>query len=151
MAGCGEREAFLRRFVVLSDQQACAVVLWAAMTHAVAAFVVVAYLSISSPEKRSGKTRLLEVLDLLASRPWLTGGTTKAALVRKMDRDHPTLLLDESDAAFNGDKEYGEAPGGAQQRLLQGQALLHLRRQHPQREGLRCLRAEGDRWHRQAA
>src|SRR5262245_13954240 len=58
-------ESFLRRFVVLTDDQACAVVLWTAMTHAIAAFVVVAYLSITSPEKRSGKTRLLEVLRLL--------------------------------------------------------------------------------------
>ena len=71
-----------------------------------------AYLSVTSPEKRSGKTRLLEVLRLLVANPWLTGGTTKAALVRKVDKDSPTLLLDESDAAFSGDREYSEALRG---------------------------------------
>lgn len=105
-------EKFIRRFVILSDDQATAVVLWTAHTHAIAAATVTAYLSITSPEKRSGKTRLLEVLRLLVANPWLTGGTTKAALVRKIHRDVPTLLLDESDAAFNGDKEYGEALRG---------------------------------------
>jgi hypothetical protein len=70
------------------------------------------YLDIHSPEKRSGKSRLLEVVATLAAKPWLTGGTSKAALVRKMDHDSPTLLLDESDTAFGGDKEYGEALRG---------------------------------------
>lgn len=105
-------ENFLRRFVVLTDDQACAIVLWVAHTHVIEAAVVTAYLSVTSPEKRSGKTRLLEVLRLLVANPWLTGGTTKAALVRKMHKDHPTLLLDESDAAFNGDAEYSEALRG---------------------------------------
>lgn len=105
-------ESFLRRFVVLSDHQACAVALWAAHSYAIEAAVVTPYLWITSPEKRSGKTRLLEVLRLIVAKPWLTGGTTKAALVRKVDRDQPTLLLDESDAAFNGDQEYSEALRG---------------------------------------
>jgi tetratricopeptide (TPR) repeat protein len=107
-----QAERFVRRFVVLSDDQGCATALWTAHTHAIEAAVVTAYLLVTSPEKRSGKTRLLEVLNLLAANTWLTGGTTKAALVRKVDRDAPTLLLDESDAAFNGDKEYSEALRG---------------------------------------
>ena len=105
-------EGFLRRFVVVTDEQACSVILWTAHTHAILAAVAAAYLSVTSPEKRSGKTRLLKVLRLLVVNPWLTGGTTKAALVRKVDRDHPTLLLDESDAAFNGADDYSEALRG---------------------------------------
>jgi Protein of unknown function (DUF3631) len=105
-------QSFLRRFVVLTDDQACAIALWVAHTYVVEAAVVTPYLWISSPEKRSGKTRLLEVLRLIVANPWLTGGTTKAALVRKVDKDSPTLLLDESDAAFNADLEYSEALRG---------------------------------------
>src|SRR5208337_716051 len=70
------------------------------------------YLQIASAEKRSGKSRLLEVLELLVNRPWLTSRTSAAALVRKLNEAHPTLLLDESDAAFSGDKEYSEALRG---------------------------------------
>ena len=75
-------------FVVLSDDQSTAIVLWVAHTYATAAAVVTVYLWVTSPEKRSGKTGLLEVLNLLAANTWLTGGTTKAALVRKV---HPML------------------------------------------------------------
>ena len=46
----------------------------------------------------------------------LAGGvshvTAAACLVRKIDAKRPALLLDESDAAFNGDKEYAEVLRG---------------------------------------
>ncbi|MBI4310221.1 MAG: DUF3631 domain-containing protein [Chloroflexi bacterium] len=100
--------AFLRRFLVLSLHQAHAIALWVVHTHAFAAAEATPYLSITSPEKRSGKTRLLEVLELLVARPWLTGRVTAAVLARKVDAECPTLLLDESDAAFKGDREYAE-------------------------------------------
>lgn len=103
---------YIRRFVVLTPQQADAVALWIMHTHCVAIAEATPYLSITSPEKRSGKTRLLEVLELLAARPWFTGRATPAVLVRKIDRDAPTLLLDESDAAFKGSQEYAEALRG---------------------------------------
>jgi hypothetical protein len=48
-------------------------------------------------------------LEPLVARPWFTGRTSAAALVRKVDKFAPTLLLDESDAAFGGDKDYSEA------------------------------------------
>ena len=65
-----------------------------------------------SPEKRSGKTRLLEVLALIVARPWFTGRVTAAVLVRKLAKETPTLLLDESDAAFAAEKEYAAALRG---------------------------------------
>jgi hypothetical protein len=105
-------EAFVRQFVVLSDDQAAAVVLWAAHTHAFEAATATPYLSISSAEMESGKTRLLEVLRLLVANPWFTGRTTTAALTRKIDRAAPALLLDEGDPAFAGDKDYAEALRG---------------------------------------
>jgi len=108
----GDLEALLRRFVVLSDEQATAVVLWVAHSHALEAAEVTPYLSITSAEKGSGKTRLLECLELVVARPWFSSRTTAAALVRKVDAECPTLLLDESDAAFGGDREYSETLRG---------------------------------------
>jgi hypothetical protein len=102
----------VRRFVVLSVEELFAVALWAVHTHATDAADATPYLNITSAEKRSGKTRLLEVLELLVARPWRTGRTSAAALVRKIDGAKATLLLDESDAAFKGDREYGEALRG---------------------------------------
>ena len=107
-----ELAGFVRRFVVMSTAQCDAAALWIAHTRCFDASEQTPYLAISSAEKRSGKTRLLEVLELLVARPWLTGRVTAAVLARKVDAEKPTLLLDESDAAFNGDKEYAEALRG---------------------------------------
>ncbi len=104
--------AFIRRYVILSAQQADAISLWIAHAWAFEAADATPYLNIYSPEKRSGKTRLLELLEVLVARPWLTGRVSAAVLVRKIDQERSTLLLDESDAAFRGEKEYAEALRG---------------------------------------
>ena len=92
--------------------QARVVALWVVHTHAINAADCTAYLSINSAEKQSGKTRLLEVLRLLAGVAWFTGRVTAAVLVRKIDAVAPSLLLDECDAAFGGDPIYAEALRG---------------------------------------
>lgn len=103
---------FLGRFVALSMAQAVAVALWVVHTHAMDAADCTPYLAINSAEKQSGKTRLLEVLRLLVLAAWFTGRVTAAVLSRKIDAVCPTLLLDESDAAFNGDETYAEVLRG---------------------------------------
>jgi hypothetical protein len=103
---------FIRKFVRLTDAQLYIVAVWAVHSHGMTAARETPYLAIHSAEKQSGKTRLLEVLELLVNKPWLTGRVTAACLVRKIDQVRPTLLLDESDAAFQGEKEYAEALRG---------------------------------------
>jgi Protein of unknown function (DUF3631) len=104
--------SFVTRFVSLSEAQAGVVALWVAHTHCLEAADCTPYLSVNSAEKQSGKTRLLEVLELLVFEPWLTGRLSSAVLARKIDAKHPTLLLDESDTAFGSEKEYAEALRG---------------------------------------
>jgi hypothetical protein len=97
----------LRRYVVMTEAQVCAVALWVVHTHTFSAAEATPYLNVKSAEKESGKTRLLEVLDLLVARPWFTARTSVAALVRKLADDPPaTLLLDESDTTFKNDPQY---------------------------------------------
>jgi hypothetical protein len=103
---------FIRRFVALANAQSDVCALWVAHTHAVDAAETTPYLNISSAEKQCGKTLLLEVLSLLVAKPWLTGSASRAVLVRKIEAQQPTLLLDESDAAFAGDRDYAEALRG---------------------------------------
>jgi hypothetical protein len=104
--------SFIQRFLVVSVAQAVTLCLFVLYTYSSEQFECAPYLQITSAEKRSGKTRLLELLELLVRRPWMTARTSAAALVRKLAASHPTLLLDESDAAFSGDKEYSEALRG---------------------------------------
>lgn len=94
---------FIRRYVALTPPQFVAVTLWVTHTWVVEAFDVTPYLAVTSPEKRSGKTRLLEVLELLLRRPLRVSNISDAALFRSMSEDgqgRATLLLDEADAIF---------------------------------------------------
>jgi hypothetical protein len=60
---------FVRRYVVLTDAQADAIALWVTHTYAFSAADTTPYVAVTSAEKRSGKTRLLEVLELLVREP----------------------------------------------------------------------------------
>jgi hypothetical protein len=91
---------FIRRFVMLTEIQADTLALWTAHTHAIKAADTTAYLAITSAEKRSGKTRLLEVLELVVHAGLPTANTSDAALFRTISKLSPTLLLDEVDAIF---------------------------------------------------
>src|SRR5262245_32970132 len=92
--------AFLRRFVVITGDQATAIALWVAHTHAFEAAEATPYLCVVSAEKRSGKSRLLELLELLAPRPLLTASISMAALFRVIDEKRPAVFVDEADAIF---------------------------------------------------
>jgi hypothetical protein len=83
-----------------SAASADAVTLWAAHTHAVDGFDSTPRLALLSPEPQCGKSRTLEVLELLVRDPLAVQSVTPAVLARTID-DHPTtVLLDEADAIF---------------------------------------------------
>lgn len=94
--------AFVRRFVALTTEQAWALALWIAHTHTFDCFDYSPYLALTSPEKRSGKSTVLKVLELVVASPWRVVTPSEAVVYRKIERDHPTLLLDEVDAIWNG-------------------------------------------------
>ena len=92
-------EKSIRRYVFLSALQLIAVVLWVAHSHAFAVAETTPYMSIRSAEKRSGKSRLLEVVELLTPNSLKTENISVAALVHSVDKG-ATLLLDEVDSVF---------------------------------------------------
>jgi hypothetical protein len=102
----------VRRYIALAPAEADVIALWIVHTHAFQAAQLTPYLAITSAEKQCGKSRLLEFLELLVANPWQTGSVSAAVLYRTIDELHPTLLLDESDATFNGNREFGEALRG---------------------------------------
>src|SRR5262249_6469183 len=81
-------------------EQPMAIAVWVVNTWLIDAFDYTPYLNVHSAEKRSGKTRLLDVLALLVKDPWRAAGPSEAVLFRKIDRDKPTLLFDEIDTVF---------------------------------------------------
>lgn len=99
---------FVRRFVAMTEAQAVVVGLWVAHTHVIDAAEATPFLAVTSAEKRSGKTRLLDVLELLVRTPWRVINPSEAVMFRKIERDQPTLLLDETDAIFKSAGERTE-------------------------------------------
>jgi hypothetical protein len=90
--------AMLARYVAFPSPAALvAVTLWTAHAHAVTAFESTPRLALLSAEKGSGKTRTLEVLELLVPRPMHAVSATAAALFRAVEAQQPTLLFDEAD------------------------------------------------------
>jgi hypothetical protein len=97
--------ALIGRFVRCPDAALDVAAVWILHTHAIGAADSTAYLHITGPTKRCGKTRLLETLRLLAARPLATANATPAAIFRALSADPPpTLFVDEADALFRPSK-----------------------------------------------
>jgi putative DNA primase/helicase len=94
--------------VVLPLHAVTALVLWIAHTYLLDFADFTPYIWITSPVRACGKSTLLELLRCLVFRPQLSGGITAAALVRRIDRLAPTMLLDELDAKLKVHHEAGE-------------------------------------------
>jgi hypothetical protein len=104
--------AYIRRFVVFKDcRYADVLALWVVHTWAFDVSEATPYIWIASPEMGSGKTRLLEVLEVLVRRPWRVVEPSEAVTFRKIDADSPTLLLDEIDVIFSHDRK-GDTQAG---------------------------------------
>ena len=93
-------------YVVLPDPEAyTAVTLWIAATHAQPAWQSAPRLAINSPEKRCGKSRLLDVVEALSYKPLMAFSATVAALFRSIEESNPpTLIFDEADAIWSKKK-----------------------------------------------
>lgn len=94
-------EAFLARFVAHPSEHArIAHALWIVHAHMMEAWFTTPRLAFMSAEKESGKTRALEVTELLVPEPVLSINISPAALVRKVAMGPVTILYDEIDALF---------------------------------------------------
>ncbi|MFF5111574.1 DUF3631 domain-containing protein [Streptosporangium sp. NPDC000509] len=93
--------AALTRYVILPTPQAAdAVVLWIAATHGQPAWAHAPRLVIRAPEKRCGKSRLLDVVEACCHDPFITVNSSSAAVYRSISDDPPTMLVDEADTIF---------------------------------------------------
>lgn len=92
---------FIRRYIAFPNPyHASVVALWALLTHVYTIFDSTPRLAVVSPEKGSGKTRVLEVLEGIVRVPLRTENMSVAALFRSVENLAPTILLDEIDTVF---------------------------------------------------
>jgi hypothetical protein len=91
----------LTTYVILPSAEAAdAVTLWIAATHAQPAWAHAPRLVIRGPEKRCGKSRLLDIVEATCHNPLITVNASPAAVYRSITDDPPTMLVDEADTIF---------------------------------------------------
>ncbi|SCL39201.1 Protein of unknown function [Micromonospora pallida] len=102
--------ACLTKYVILPCAEAVdAVALWVAATHAQPAWAHAPRLVIRAPEKRCGKSRLLDVVEATCYAPLITVNASPAAVYRAIGTDDPpTLLVDEADTIFGAAADTNE-------------------------------------------
>jgi len=97
-----EIERTLCSYMSLPKGASTVVALWVAGTYVFNKFIIFPKLSIISPEKRCGKTTLLEVIDAFSCKSLLASNITPAAIFRVIDMYSPTLIIDEADTFISG-------------------------------------------------
>jgi hypothetical protein len=101
----GGISAVIRRHVVLSTNNLVAVTLWIVLTYLTEMVDTVPLLSITSPEKRCGKTRLLTLVQRLVNKALISSNISPASIYRVIEKWSPTLLVDEADTFLKDNDE----------------------------------------------
>lgn len=100
-----ELYAVIERHVILPEGAGTALALWSMGTFCMDAWRLYPKCQPTSPEKRCGKSTLLECLEGLLYRPLLASNISAAALFRCIQEWQPTLLIDEADCFVNDNEE----------------------------------------------
>src|SRR6267378_1534830 len=95
----------LRLFIVLPKWAAETLALWILHTFAFELREVSTYIGIESPEKRCGKTTLLNFLGRTVNRAIAASNISSPAFFRVIEEKQPTLLIDEADTFLQGNDE----------------------------------------------
>lgn len=95
----------VRRFMVLPNYAGETVALWVMFAHAHEAAEHSPILAIESPEKRCGKTTLLNIIAKLVPVPLPAANISTASIFRSIEKYGPTLLLDEVETFIRDNEE----------------------------------------------
>jgi 5S rRNA maturation endonuclease (ribonuclease M5) len=124
---------FLERFVAYPSAHAhTAHTLWIAHAHAMEAWDSTPRIAFLSPEPGSGKTRALEVSEILVPNPVEAVNVTPAYLFRKVGAEEgsPTILYDEIDTVFgpkakDNEEIRGLLNAGHRRGAVAGRCVVH--------------------------
>jgi hypothetical protein len=88
---------FFTRHAFLPERASVALALWAVHTYAFEAFRHTPRLHVRAIAKNSGKSTVLDLLEMVVCRPLPTAHATSSVLFRTIEMAKPTLLIDEAD------------------------------------------------------
>lgn len=93
------------RFIVCEPSTATAAALWIGFTWCIEHVHVAPIALVTAPEKRCGKTQLLDLVGRLSRRPLFASNVSPAAVFRVIEASSPTLIVDEADSFFSDNEE----------------------------------------------
>ena len=100
-----ELKAIYNQYAILPEGANVALSLWTLGTYCYDAFRIYPMISLSSPEKRCGKSTVMSLLKALSNKSVLASNISPAAIYRVTELCRPTLLIDEADTFLKDNDE----------------------------------------------
>ena len=98
-------ENFILKHAILPDGASTAITLWCLATFCINYFRIFPKLVLTSPEKKCGKSTVLDLIEGFVHKPLMTSNMTAATIFRAIELCQPTLLIDEADTFVAGNTE----------------------------------------------
>lgn len=90
-------ETYISEHTVLPDGASTAITLWCLSTYLINQFRIYPRLIVTSPEKRCGKSTLLDLIEAFSYKALITSNLSAAVIYRLIEQEQPTLIMDEAD------------------------------------------------------
>lgn len=95
-------EITIKDYAILPSGASTALSLWVVASYAINEFRIFPKLAIHSPEKRCGKSTVLDLVDAFSSKALFASSISQAAIYRVIEAHQPTLIIDEADTFIAG-------------------------------------------------
>jgi Protein of unknown function (DUF3631) len=90
-------EKFINEYVKFTDAYSLPIALWVMATYVFSSFDAFPYMVITAETKRSGKTRLAEMISFCCSNPRFFTAMTPSTMFNIIEAEHPTVIFDEAE------------------------------------------------------
>lgn len=95
-------ETYISKHAVLPEGASIAITLWCLSGYSINQFGVFPRLTLISPEKRCGKSTVLDLIWAFSNNAIITSNMTPASIYRLINESQPTLIIDEADTFIKG-------------------------------------------------
>lgn len=95
-------EQYISKHAILPKGASEAITLWCLASYNINCFHIFPRLFITSPEKRCGKSTVLDLIEAFSHKSLMTSNMTPATIFRLIDKEQPTLIIDEADTFVAG-------------------------------------------------
>ena len=95
-------EKYISDHAILPQGASEAITLWCLASYSINSFRIYPKLFITSPEKRCGKSTVLDLIEAFSHKSLVTSNVSQAVIYRVIDKEQPTLIIDEADTFLAG-------------------------------------------------